>query len=81
MDFESLIYLQVTSYVVLVGLFVLFPKDCILLLAMVPLWIKAVVLNYSLMLKAWMVHRQISKDFASMGLPPPAFKFTPIWKR
>lgn len=81
MGSESLDYLQATSYTVLLALFILFPKDCVLLLASALLWSRAVTLNYLLMLKAWWIYRQISKDLAKLGLPVPAFKFTPIWKR
>ena len=81
MDFEGFSYYQFTFCVILVAIFALFPGDFALAVYHVPICVKILFLNYLLMFRAWRLHRQLAKDFASIGLPVPAFKFTPIWKR
>jgi hypothetical protein len=81
MGSESGIYSQAVTYGVLVGLVALYPQDCLNLVALVSLRVRALLLNYFLMFRAWLMYRQICRDFASIGLPKPAFKFTPLWER
>jgi hypothetical protein len=45
------------------------------------LQIKVVALNYYLMASAFLMHRKISAEARRMGMPTPAFRFTPIWRR
>ena len=81
MGFEGFDYYQFTFCVILVATFALFPGDFALTVHYAPVCVKILFLNYSLMFRAWRLHRQLAKDFASIGLPVPAFKFTPVWKR
>lgn len=81
MGFESDIYSQAITYAVLIGLVALYPQDCLNSVALVLLRIRVVLLNYFLMFRAWLMYRQICRDLASIGLPKPAFKFTPLWDR
>jgi len=81
MGFESGLYPQVITYAVLIGLVALYPRDCLNLVLLVFLRVKVLWLNYFLMFRAWLMYRQICRDFASMGLPKPAFKFKPLWER
>ena len=81
MDFEQFNYYQFTFCFASVLAFVLFPEDFALFVFFVPACLNVLFLNYILMFRAWRLHRRLRKDFASIGLPVPAFKFTPIWKR
>jgi hypothetical protein len=81
MGFESFDSYQFTFCIILVATFALFPGDFALAVAGVLVAVNTLFLNYLLMFRAWRLHRQSAKDFASIGLPVPAFKFTPIWKR
>jgi hypothetical protein len=81
MGFEDLSYDGSIFCIVLVALFALFPEDFALAVAYATSYAKDLTLNYVLMFRAWRLHRQTVRDFASIGLPPPAFHFTPIWKR
>ena len=81
MAFESFDSYQFTFCIILVATFALFPGDFALAVAGVLVAVNTLFLNYSLMFRAWRLHRQSAKDFASIGLPVPAFEFTPIWKR
>lgn len=81
MGSESGFFSQAITYAVLVALVVLYPQDFFNLVSWVLLSTRALLLNYFLMFKAWLMYRQICRDFASIGLPKPAFKFTPTWDR
>lgn len=81
MGSEFGLYPQVVAYAVLIGLVALYPRDCLNLVSLVLLRAKVLCLNYFLMFKAWLMYRQICRDFANMGLPKPAFKFKPLWER
>lgn len=81
MGSESGLYSQAVAYAVLVGLVALYPRDCLNLVSLILLRVRMLSLNYFLMFRAWLMYRQICRDFASIGLPKPAFKFTPLWER
>jgi hypothetical protein len=81
MDFDAINNAQLVSWFVLAAFVVMYPKDAMMLPVYVLLRVGLVVLNCFLMLQAWRIHRQIRADFAKLGLPPPAFHFTPIWDR
>jgi hypothetical protein len=81
MDFEEFNYYQFTFCIAMVATFVVFPEDFALAVLYAPICVKTLILNYVLMFRAWRLYRRLAKDFASIGLPVPAFKFTPIWKR
>lgn len=68
-------------FLFLLILFALFPEDCITAAGIAKMWLLSRVLNYYLMFRAWLMYRQICGDMAKLGLPPPPFKFVPIWQR
>ena len=43
--------------------------------------IQILVLNYYLMIKAYLIYRRIAFEMGKIGLPRPPFRFTPIWQR
>jgi hypothetical protein len=81
MDFDILSHPAWVAWITITALAVCFPKDAILFVLIFPLWAWTIGLNYFLMFQAWKMHRQIVKDCVKMNLPPPAFKFIPIWDR
>lgn len=73
---------QVQGLLLSLFLFAIFyPVDTEILGGMVLVSIGQVLFNYYLMFTAWRVHRSLCKQCAMLGKPPPAFIFTPIWKR
>jgi hypothetical protein len=65
----------------LVLLVALWPQDCLNVSRFTWLWVLTRILNYYLMIQAYMMYRRLRSDFGKMGLPMPAFKFIPIWER
>lgn len=78
MDYELL---QAAIVVTAATFIVLYPQDSFNLALAIPLSVKTFCFNYFLMFRAWLLYRQLCRDFDSMGLPRPAFKFTPLWER
>lgn len=65
----------------ILAFYLLLPTDFYLFVETCILSVKVVVLNYYLMFQAWRMYRLICRDMARIGMPKPAFKFTPIWER
>ena len=65
----------------IVGLYILFPDESYFYAEKTILQAKVVFMNYYLMAQAFVMYRKISAEARKMGMPTPAFRFTPIWRR
>lgn len=66
---------------VIVGVYILFPEESYFYAERTILQVKVVAMNYYLMAQAFVMYRKISAEARKMGMPTPAFRFTPIWRR
>lgn len=73
--------LAATACLIVVGAYLLYPDESYFYTEKTILQIKVVALNYYLMAQAFLMHRKISAEARKMGMPIPAFRFTPIWRR
>jgi hypothetical protein len=80
-DFSAFTYTEITAWALLVAIVLMYPRDTMMLFGYLGLKISLVCLNCFLLIQAWRIHRQLCSDLAKMGLPKPAFHFTPIWDR
>jgi hypothetical protein len=75
-------YLTLQIYFIFFAVLIfLYPVDSSNLVSFCWLWVLSRLVNYYLMLKAYLMYRRLRSDFGKMGLPFPAFKFIPIWER
>lgn len=67
--------------VAILAFYLVLPTDFYLFVEGSIISAKLVVLNYYLMFQAWRIYRLICQDMVRIGMPKPAFKFTPLWER
>lgn len=73
--------LAVTACLIVVSIYLLYPDESYFYTEKTILQVKVVALNYYLMVQAFLMHWKISAEARKMGMPTPAFRFTPIWRR
>lgn len=69
------------SVLLIIVLAIVFPGELSTALYYAWLWLITRILNYYLMLSAYVMYRRLRADFVKMGLSMPDFKFIPIWER
>ena len=73
--------LATAACLVTVGAYLLYPDESYFYAEKTILQVKLVLLNYYLMAQAFLMYRKVSGEARKMGMPIPAFRFTPIWRR
>jgi hypothetical protein len=74
-------YIAHVVSLLLVAIYAFYPNESYFYAEKTILQIKVVVLNYYMMAYAFLMYRKISAEARKMGMPTPAFHFTPIWRR
>ena len=80
-DFDFFYYTEITAWCIIIAVVLVYPKDILMLFGYIGLKAALICLNCFLIIQAWRIHKQLCSDLAKMGLPKPAFHFTPIWDR
>jgi hypothetical protein len=73
--------IQLLPYLTVVAFALLFPQDTANISTWLYLQARLVSLNAFMFVRAYWMYLHLRKDFASMGLAIPPFRFTPLWER